>query len=154
MWVAGDEVMAIVRDLIANYHPHLADIDRQIAIVFKEKAAEVGDVVIMGKTAKAPAILAILGGETKWQFIITLAADAWQELNDKERAALLDHHLCACRTKENEQNGAITCFVVPPDVSFYRGEIERHGMWRTSGTAPTPNLILELFGPDKNALNP
>jgi hypothetical protein len=145
MWKADEDVMVIIRDLIAKYHPHLALVDDEIAVVFKEKATTVGTVEIIGKTGKAPAILSVLG-DTKWKFLITLAADAWVNLDDKQKVALLDHHLCGCRVEENEQNGALKCFVAPPDVSFFKGEIERHGVWRTSGTPPSANLIQELFG--------
>jgi hypothetical protein len=145
MWKAGDEVVTMMKDLIANHHPHLALVDDEIAVVFKEKGSSVGEVDIIGKTAKAAPLLGILT-DTKWKFIITLAADAWAEMNVKQQQALLDHHLCGCRVDENEQTGAIKCYVAPADVSFYKGEIERHGMWRTSGAPPTPNLIEELFG--------
>lgn len=145
MWKAGDDVMTIVKDLIANYHPHLALVDDEIAVVFKEKSTTVGSVEIIGKTGKAPAILSVLG-DTKWKFLIILAADAWQSLADKQRVALLDHHLCGCRVDENAQTGALKCYVAPPDVSFFKGEIERHGIWRTTGAPPSPNLIQELFG--------
>lgn len=145
LWIAGDDVMNTVRDLIANYHPHLALCDDEIAVLFKDKASKVGDVVIMGKTAKASEVVALLGN-TKWKFLITLAADEWQTLTDPQRMALLDHHLCGCRVEENSQTGTAKFFVAPPDVAFYKGEIERHGVWRTSGAAPTPNLIQELFG--------
>lgn len=147
MWKAEDDVMAIVRDLVANYHPDLAICDDEIAVVFKEKASEVGDVQIIGKTGKAPQMLSVLG-DTKWKFIITLAADAWQNLTDKQKVALLDHHLCACRVEESETSPAIKCYVAPPDVTFYQGELERHGMWRTTGAPPTPELLDSLFGDD------
>jgi len=145
MWKAGDEVITIVKDLIAKYHPHLALVDDEIAVVFKEKASTVGTVDIIGKTGKAPAILSVLG-DIKWKFLLILAADSWKGLSDKQRVALLDHHLCGCRVEENAQTGATKCFVAPPDVAFYKGEIERHGVWRTTGTPPSPNLIQELFG--------
>lgn len=147
MWKAGDDVMTIVRDLVAKFHPHLALCDDEIAIVFKEKSTSVGDVEIIGKTGKAPAILGVLG-EVKYKFLIVLAADSWQELNDKQRVALLDHHLCGCKVEENPQTGNTKFYVAPPDVSFYKGEIERHGVWRTSSQPPSPDLIKELFGED------
>ena len=145
LWQADDEVYKTMRDLIAKHHPHLAAVDKEIAIVFKEKATEIGTVVISGKTGKAPPLFAVLG-ETPWKFIITLAADVWNDFKDKERVALLDHHLCGCRADEDPETGEPKCYVAPPDVAFYRGEIERHGMWRTSQAAPTPNLLAEIFG--------
>lgn len=147
LWKAGDDVMAAMRDLIAKYHPHLALCDDEIAILFKEKATQVGDLVIAGKTAKASELFGILG-EVKYKFIITLAADQWAKMSDAERVALLDHHLCACKAEENPQTGNSTYKVIPPDVYFYRGELERHGLWRTSGAPPSQSLIEEIFGKD------
>ena len=144
-WKAADDVVAMSKDLIAKYHPHLALCDDEIAIVFKEKATIQGDVVVAGKSAKASELFGVLG-DTKWKFIITLAADTWAEFSDAEKVALLDHHLCACKCEENPQTSNMKFSVVPPDVAFYKGEIERHGMWRTSGAPPSPSMIEEIFG--------
>ena len=144
-WKADQDVIATVQNLIAQYHPHLALCDREIAILFKEKASQVGDVIIAGKTSKASELFGILGN-TNWKFIITLAADHWSTLSDTERVALLDHHLCACKVEENKK-AEITYKVVPPDVAFYKDEFVRHGFWRTSSvTTPTQNLIDDMFG--------
>lgn len=147
VWKAGDDVMNTMRSLIANYHPHLAICDKEIAIIFKEKASMVGDAVVAGKSKKAPAILGILG-ETDYKFIIEIGADVWEDQTDPQKVALLDHHLSACRVEENTKTGELKYFIAPPDVSFYRGEIERHGFWRTSGAPVQPNLIEEMFGKD------
>jgi len=144
-WKADDAVMATMKDLIANYHPHLALCDDEIAVLFKEKAQVAGDVVIAGKTSKASELFGVLG-EVKWKFIITLAADEWQKMTDAQRVALLDHHLCACSADENKQTGNQTYKIVPPDVYFYKEELERHGLWRTSGAPPSQSLIEEIFG--------
>jgi len=145
-WLAGDDVMNTMRDLVAKYHPHLAGCVDEIAVIFKEKASEVGDVVIAGNTSKASPLFSILA-ETPWKFVITLAGDAWAELNDKQKLALLDHHLCACGGKEDKA-GNMSYYVARPDVAFFREEVERHGVWRTSGAAPTQDLIKDIFGDD------
>ena len=143
---AEADVMDAVRDLVANHHPHLALYVDEIAVIFKDKTSKIGDAVVLGKTAKAPAILNVLG-DGSYKFIITLAANEWKDLSGAEQLALLDHHLCGCRVQE-EDSGAIKTWVQPPDVAFYKGELERHGTWRTSGTAASPDLIQQLFGDD------
>ena len=147
MFKAGAEVVNTLKDLVGKYHPHLALVVDEIAVVFKEKASQVGDLVITGKSSKAPALLPVLS-ETKWKFVIILAADQWAAMTDKQQLALLDHHLCACRSEENGETHEIRYYVQPADVEFYKGEIERHGFWRTTGTPVAPNLIVELFGED------
>lgn len=145
VWKAGDDVMNTVQDLVSKYHPDLVCCTDEIAVVFKEKASTVGDVVVAGKTAKAPKLLGILG-DVDYKFVITLGADEWQSLSDPKRIALLDHHLCACGAEENPKNGSIRFYVRIPDVSFFKDEVERHGFWRTSGATPTDSYISDLFG--------
>jgi len=144
MFKANDSVVMTMKDLVAKYHPDLGGVVDHIAVIFKEKASQVGDVPVIGKTAKASPLFAVLG-DTPWKFIITLASDEWNNMSEPERLALLDHHLCACGVEEDAQQN-LKCFVKIPDVSFFKGEVERHGFWRTSGNQAKPDLIQELFG--------
>ncbi len=145
LFKAGEEVAASIQDLIAKYHPHLAMHDDEIVVLFKENATKVGDAVILGKTAKASPVLALLA-DKPYKFIITLAMDEWNNLKDKQKLALLDHHLCACRAEEDPTTGATKFWVQPPEVGFYQAELERHGFWRTSGSPAPKNVLEELFG--------
>ena len=148
MELAGDEVMESVRELITNYHPDLIPVEKEIAVIFREKAQKAGEGVYLGKSKKASPLLGVLT-DTDWKFIIQIAADEWQHLNNKQRLALLDHHLCACRTEEDQTTGGVKrCFVQPPDVAFYKDEVERHGFWRAGKTnqPPEPTLIEQIFG--------
>jgi len=144
IWKAGSDVLDSVRDLVTNHHPHLALYVDEIAVLFKEKGSTVGDATVLGKTAKAPAILHVLG-DGNYKFVITLAADVWKDLSTKEKLALLDHHLCACRVKTDD-GGNVKTWVQPADVAFFKDELERHGVWRTSGAPASPDLIEQLFG--------
>ena len=145
MWLAGEEVVNTMRDLVARHHPHLATIVDNIAILFKDKATMAGNKVVIGKSAKASPVIVTLT-KKPWRFIFTLAADEWQKMEEKNRVALLDHLLCGCKGEEDEKSGEMNFFLQPPDVEFYKEEVLRHGLWRTSGVAPTPDLIKELFG--------
>ena len=144
IWKAEDSIVQSMKDLVGKYHPHLALMVDEIAIVFKEKSSTVGDVDVVGKTSKAPPLLGVLG-DTEWKFVITLAGDAWTKMTDTERLALLDHHLCACGVKE-DKDGNLKHYVKIPDVSFYEGELKRNGFWRTSGKAPDPGVLQDMFG--------
>ena len=152
-WIAGEDVVRTVQTLIANNEnlAPLALIEDQILVVFKEKASKSGDQVIAGKTGKAGPLLSVVS-EKEYRFVITIAQDAWNELSDKDREALLFHHLCACGATENPKDGSLKTFVKAPDVSFYREEVERYGFWRTSGQVPEPETVNDLFGdPDPNS---
>lgn len=147
VWKAGPEVFTTVKNLIANNQAltPLAGCDDEILVVFKEKATTSGNVVISGKTAKASPLMGLVG-ETKYKFVITLAADEWQSMTDSQREALLFHHLCACGVEENPDTGDSRYFTRVPDVSFFRPEVETYGFWRTSGSTPLPDFIAQLFG--------
>jgi hypothetical protein len=134
-----------MENLIAHHFPMLAGLDEEILIVFKEHASVSGNMVVTGKTSKASSLLGVVS-EKAYKFVITLAADSWQESTDAQREATLFHHLCGCGAEENPEDGAVKCSVRLPDVSFYREEVEKYGFWRTSGSTPEPNFIDELFG--------
>lgn len=144
VWKADEAVVATVRDLISKHHPHLAVVDDKIAVLFREKAAKAGGRVISGKSKKAASILKVLS-PVDWEFIIELAADEWQDLNNYQRVALLDHHLCALQVGEDKK-GNVKCSVRTPDVAFYKSEIERHGFWWHGGKAPEKTVIDDIFG--------
>ena len=144
MWKADKDVMAKVEELVANFHPHLALVDSEIAIIFREKSAKAGGQAILGKSKKASPLLGVLG-DVEYKFIIELAGDEWSGLTEAQRTALLDHHLCALQVEENPQTGTMKCFIAPPDFIGFRGELERHGIWRDIEDEGA-NPIGKLFG--------
>lgn len=129
-WEAGKDIWEIVQDLISKHHPTLAMVDKEIAIIFKEKASKTGGQVVLGKSSRAPGVLKLLG-KAEYKFIIELAGDEWTTLADNQRVALLDHCLCACNVEEDEKTGEPKCSIAAPEVSFFWKELERNGDWRT-----------------------
>lgn len=144
-WKAGKDVMDIVSKLIGKYHPHLALIEKEIGVVFKDKATEKAGLVIPGNTKKAPPLLEILTDKKfTYKFIIELGADAWQQLDPKQQHALIDHHLCAMLVEE-DKDGGLKCSLRPPDFVGYKEEVERWGMWRPMDD-DTLTIIEQMFG--------
>lgn len=145
---AGDEVYDLMRQMIANFHPDLASVDKEIAIIMRSKAGKSGGQVVLGKTRKAPSLLGVLGPKD-YKFIIELAGDEWTNLTDKQREALMDHHLCACNVEIDDVSGEIKCQVMSPDFIGFRGELERHGIWRTApaqdGETPDDSDVVKMF---------
>ena len=144
-WKAGKDVMTQMETLL-GYHPDLALVEDEIAVVFREKAAKKGGKVVLGTSKKAPAMIGVLG-DTEYKFILEIAADEWQGLNTKQQLALLDHLLCGCGVEENANTGTMKTFIRTPDVAFYWDELDRHGDWRNR---PSSNVdrgdVVELFG--------
>lgn len=146
IYKAEQEVLDMVRDLVGQNHPDLALVVDEIAVVFKEKGGETGGRANLGKAAKASPLIGVLG-DTNYRFILTLGADHWLELTSRQRKALLDHLLCACRVED--EDGELKCHIAPPDVSFYWDELDRWGDWRPrpEGEGPEgPSPVQEVFG--------
>jgi len=145
-WKAGPDVMKKVKSLIAKYHPHLALVEDEIVVVFREKAVEKSGKVLMGNTSKATPLLEVLTDKKfGYRFIVELGADVWQnELDDRQQLALLDHHLCAMKVEDDGQGGR-KYSLRPPDFVGYKEEVERWGMWRPMDD-DTLSIIEQMFG--------
>lgn len=155
VWKADADVVAEVQKLIANYHPHLALVDKNIGIIMKAKASKSGGVACLGTARKAPAILDVLG-DGEYEFILELAADEWATLTATQKIALLDHLLCACRCEEVEGTGEVKCSVAKPDVSFFYDELKRHGDWRPrpqESDGPAIDVEAKILGDDTGLEN-
>jgi hypothetical protein len=114
---------------VANNHPSLASVDKDIAILFRSKAAKRGGQVILGTSRKAPPILDVLG-KGDYKFILEIGSDEWALLSEAQKSALIDHLLCACKVEEDPKSGELKFSIAPPDVQFYWDELSRHGDWR------------------------
>jgi hypothetical protein len=148
IWKASKEIHEQMMGLIGKNHPDLALVSTDIVVVFKEKAGKSGGQVVLGNSKKVAAIANAIGG-TDFKFVIELAADQWEnELTSKQREALLDHLLTACRCEEDPKSGEMKCSVAKPDIMAFRENVERYGMWfpkpEDKATAPTP--VEEMFG--------
>lgn len=151
IWKAGKDVLDQMRTLIGQHHPHLALIEDEIGVVFREKASEVCGVIILGKTKKAPPLLPVLTDKKfNYRFVIELGADEWQNLSNQQQNALLDHHLCAMAVEEDPNTGEIKCQIRPPDFVGYKEEVQRHGMWRPMDDE-TLSIVEQMFGKKKKA---
>jgi hypothetical protein len=151
-WEAGKDEYAIMQDLISKNHPHLALVDKEIAIIFREKASKSGGQVVLGKSRKAGNLFKVLG-KADYKFIVEVAADEWQRLADYQRVALIDHLLCACKVTEDEKTGDLKFSLASPEVSFFWEELKRHGDWRPrpqqeEGDSTNVEGVLGMMGGD------
>jgi hypothetical protein len=146
-WKANKEIQQQMRDLIGQYHPDLALVSDEIIVVFRDKASKSGGKVVLGNSKKV-APLANALGNTDYKFVLELAADQWEdELTSKQREALLDHLLTACRCEEDPKSGDVKCTVAKPDIMAFRENIERYGMWfpKEDEEEPPPAPIEQIF---------
>jgi len=150
IWKANDEVHQTMRELVGSNHPDLALVVDEIAVVFRDRAGKSGGQVVLGSSKKVQALANALGG-TDYKFVLTVASDQWEhELGSKQREALIDHLLTACRCDEDPKSGEMKCTVAKPDIMAFRENVERYGMWfpRESDEDEEPSPVEEMFGAD------
>jgi hypothetical protein len=143
LFLASTDVQDMVLALISKYHPDLAEVTDQIAVVFREQASKSGGSPVMGVARKAAPIIGVLSG-TEYKFVIELAADVWETLTGKQREALLDHLLCHCRGEDKD--GEYKYKIAKPDLSVFRENLERYGMWfprESDNDSLVDNVVLQ-----------
>lgn len=128
-------VQSIAEDLITKHHRHLMMAD--LKYVFRAKAGKKGAKTCLGKARRVSGLNAFLStGETDDNdapvafFVIEIAEDAWEELTDSQRVALVDHELMHCGVEISDKDGSVKLGVIPHDLEAFRAEVERHGLWQ------------------------
>lgn len=120
-------MVEICRAMLEAYHPHLDGI--RIAIVCREKAAKKHGKTIGADTSIPTAKLMPLFKE-KYDIVICIALDVWDQLTMDQRQALIDHESCHCAV--NPETGAFE--LRGHDLEEFAEIVARHGMWRNDGT--------------------
>lgn len=64
-------------------------------------------------------------------FVITIAKPVWDGLDEKQRAALVDHELMHCDVAFDLLDG-LKLRIVPHDFEGFYREAERHGAWESA----------------------
>lgn len=150
VWKAGEDIHSLMKEILKRHHvERLFDLEDKITILFREKSGITGGRVIHAKTRKASPMLKVLHPEDETMFLIEIGAEEWLAFGDKEKSALLDHHLCSIHVEEGKE-GSRKFKIAPPDFVGYKGEIERHGVWRylnTHDEEDEEDVIDSLFGP-------
>lgn len=132
IWFAGSPVRDHLNFAVANWHPELADIIDRIMTVFREPAQKSGGRVVLGNARKASPMLKAVGkqfAQTDFIFVLEIAAEEWQHLDDTKRLALIDHLLCSCKAEEAEDDSEIKYSIAKPDIQMFSANVGRFGVW-------------------------
>jgi hypothetical protein len=147
-WKASEDIYEMMKGLVANNHPDLVLAVDDIAIVFKEKAGKSGGRAVLGAARKVAPIANALSDKS-YKFVLEIGADLWEHgLTGRQREALLDHLLSACHGDEDENSGEMKWSVVKPDITAFRGNVERYGLWFPSeeeNDEAATNALEEMF---------
>ena len=124
------EVEEVARDLINDYHTHLAPI--RIEYVFVNECPKERGKAVWARAKKISGLNAWLAQPARREltepeefFVIEVAKPIWLQLDGKARRALVDHELTHC-----DVDSADRLAIRPHDLEEFNVIVRRHGLWR------------------------
>ena len=123
---ASEELETIARKLIQEHHSHL--VEARIKYLFRTGNWEVKKRETWGQAKKVGKEVNYLTG---YDFIVTIHRDVWEQLDDKEKRALLDHELQHCSAGTDDAGNKVW-YIQGHDVEDFYAIIKRHGLWSKS----------------------
>lgn len=113
-----ETVLNMAREMIDKYHPDLED--AMIGFLFRDEAQMSKGKLVLAAAKKAPAWIQPYA---ELEFLIIIAEDEWNKMQDSRRMALIDHELSHCTFRKGEPK------IVGHDFEEFHHIIERHGLW-------------------------
>ena len=145
-WIATE-----VEEIVESYRKYHAElIGARIACIFKEKASTSDGIPIVGKISKVPERDKILMTEP-YDYRIEVGADAWQELNNAQKDAWIDHLMEHAYGEESDQTGDMAWKLRKAEISCFPSIIARHGIHWMPGL---PKLATMPFATKATAVEP
>lgn len=127
----AEDVEKIGNDLIARFHPHLANC--HFAYLFRNKRTVRGGKEAFASAEKCSAKTKALvscaqkkGTAEPFDFCIVVSYEAWRELSEKQKSALIDHELSHCFVDETDE-GEILYSIRKHDIEEFVGVARRWG---------------------------
>lgn len=127
------EVKAIADKLIGKHHRDLRDVKDRIRYVFRDEAAVTKGRTVLGKARSVGGLNAWLAEpidhEAPAFYVMEIAEDEWEQLDDRQRVALVDHELCHFAPEVNDE-GVWQLKIRAHDLEEFVAVVQRNGMWR------------------------
>lgn len=120
----AENLERMAEHIISQYHPELAT--ARILYLFCEKAGKKNGVDLLGKVEKLSGWKEYVLGK---DFRMEVPLDKWNDLDETQRNALIDHLLERCYGEEEEDTGDMKWKLRDPDVQEFSGILRRHGAW-------------------------
>jgi hypothetical protein len=125
LYGTADQAEEIAKRLVPTYHPELAS--ARIRYMAVDKASKNNGKPVPGKASKVSGLYEYL---IETDFIILIALDCWNEMDDRKRNALIDHLLEECTGEEDDEDGGTMKWKMrKPDVNEFTSILNRHGAW-------------------------
>ena len=153
-YTPAPQVRRIADDLLLDHHTHLLGVE--IRYVFVTPTPKSKGELVWGRARKVSGLSAFLAhdipvdeivdDEADWSFfVIEIARDVWDAIDQKARIALVDHELCHCDVAEDD-DGNRRLVTRPHDIEEFRDVVRRHGLWRPDVAAFAGAVQLQLAG--------
>lgn len=139
-WTVDETVVELAKELIEKYHKPLKN--ARIGLLFRDEAPISNGKATLGRASKISDKWKPLLKD-RYHFMIWLAYDRWQMLDNRSRRALLDHELCHCIM---ESDGKIS--IRPHDIEEFNDVIQRHGLWNVDAQQMALAVQGKLFESD------
>ncbi len=127
-----DEARLRAEPLIREFHDEL--VEANIIYLCRNKPQKSGGRSVPGSVKKATPMEKHLGGhlfedDKEPDFIMTISLPEWNELNPKQRIAVVDHLLTRCTGEVDEKSGETKYKVRAPQVQEFPEVAERNGRY-------------------------
>lgn len=140
---ADDEVIAVVKDQLKRNHPDLAETGCTVGAIM---ASNPGGPAVKHHGSAALAKVRIVSADKRVNnpndAEIIIDAGEWADLDDEQRAALIDHELCHVRRKEYSEKKLAQLRKEDPDHVAWK--IDEHGRPKL-GTIPADVTPGDMF---------
>ena len=120
-----EDVVRLGDEVRNKWHEDLEE--AEIAYVFIPHAPTAGGRTRLGSAHKESAVHKLVSHA---DFIIVLSKDLWLLLDEAQRTALLDHEMCHCVPKLDDDGLRVGWELRKHDVEEFNEVIGRHGLWR------------------------
>lgn len=124
-WKVDQDVVDMANAIIKEFRPELSDAN--IVYYFKEKAGKKGGKAVLASAKKISPKDQVVH-DSNVLFAIEIAADAWQELAEIQKKAVLHHELCHCGFEEDKE-GSLNPSILPHDVEEFSAVVDAHGYY-------------------------
>ena len=122
VWQADEETQKLMLEVKSQHHPGLAEAN--IDVVFKEAMPTRNGTTPLGKARRVSGVYKAM---VSADFLIILNNEEWQKMDDEKRRAVLDHELCHCAPKYDD-DGCLTGWTMQDhDFEEFEEIVERHG---------------------------
>jgi len=123
--LAPSEIVEMATKVRQQHHAGRLD-GARIAFVIIAGTERKSGRVSLGRTRACSKVDVLIG---EHDFVLTLNWYAWQELNDCERRALLDHELTHCEPKLDSDGEETGWQIRHHDVEDFTEVVKRRGLW-------------------------